>query len=207
MKSRTSNIVDAGPALNFMSINQERLLVEVLGDLCAPEVVYKEVVGKSKTDARFSPAQKVLDKLVNAGRFTILSDAPLPEILEVLERLNDLPPMDQLASPKDLGEKMAIAHAVTRAEAGGNCLLLIDDGGGRALAKKEIGRLGRGKLMGNKRSGQIWLVSTEDILARAVHLGLIATMDALKKLYGRMRALDDGLVPFSDSRLSGIKFI
>lgn len=30
-------IIDAGPGLNFLSVNKERLLIAVLGKLCAPE--------------------------------------------------------------------------------------------------------------------------------------------------------------------------
>ena len=40
-------IIDAGPSLNFFSINKERLLVAVLGQLSAPETVQAEVLRKS----------------------------------------------------------------------------------------------------------------------------------------------------------------
>lgn len=36
-------IIDAGPGLNFLSINQERLLIRVLRQLSAPETVQSEV--------------------------------------------------------------------------------------------------------------------------------------------------------------------
>lgn len=36
-------IIDAGPGLNFFSINKERLLIGVLGQLNAPETVQNEV--------------------------------------------------------------------------------------------------------------------------------------------------------------------
>jgi hypothetical protein len=32
-------IIDAGPGLNFLSINKERLLIAILGPLSAPETV------------------------------------------------------------------------------------------------------------------------------------------------------------------------
>jgi hypothetical protein len=41
-------IIDAGPSLNFLAINKERLLIGVLGRLCAPETVQAEVLRKSK---------------------------------------------------------------------------------------------------------------------------------------------------------------
>jgi hypothetical protein len=32
-------IIDAGPGLNFLSVNKERLLISVLGQLSAPETL------------------------------------------------------------------------------------------------------------------------------------------------------------------------
>jgi hypothetical protein len=46
-------IIDAGPGLNFLSINRERLLIAVLGPLSAPETVQDEVLRKSQQDSRF----------------------------------------------------------------------------------------------------------------------------------------------------------
>ncbi|MGH3764139.1 MAG: hypothetical protein ACRDS0_14075 [Pseudonocardiaceae bacterium] len=40
-------IIDAGPGLNFFSINKERILIGVLGQLSAPETVQNEVFRKS----------------------------------------------------------------------------------------------------------------------------------------------------------------
>jgi hypothetical protein len=37
-------IIDAGPGLNFLSVNKERLLIAVLGPLSAPETVRDEVL-------------------------------------------------------------------------------------------------------------------------------------------------------------------
>ncbi|GAA3459387.1 hypothetical protein GCM10018963_14000 [Saccharothrix longispora] len=56
-------IIDAGPGLNFFSVNQERLLIGVLGRLSAPEAVQDEVLRKSRQDARFRPAATVWRKL------------------------------------------------------------------------------------------------------------------------------------------------
>lgn len=43
-------IIDAGPGLNFFSINKERLLIGILGHLSAPETVQNEVFRKSRQD-------------------------------------------------------------------------------------------------------------------------------------------------------------
>jgi len=52
-------IIDAGPGLNFFSINKERLLIGILGQLSAPETVQDEVFRKSQQDARFRAAAAV----------------------------------------------------------------------------------------------------------------------------------------------------
>jgi hypothetical protein len=49
-------IIDAGPGLNFLSVNKERLLIAVLGPLSAPETVRDEVFRKSRQDDRFRAA-------------------------------------------------------------------------------------------------------------------------------------------------------
>ncbi len=41
-------IIDAGPGLNFLSINKERLLIDVMGPLSAPETVQDEVLRKAR---------------------------------------------------------------------------------------------------------------------------------------------------------------
>jgi hypothetical protein len=51
-------IIDAGPGLNFLSVNKERLLIAVLGPLSAPETVRDEVLRKSRQDDRFRAAAR-----------------------------------------------------------------------------------------------------------------------------------------------------
>ena len=41
-------IIDAGPSLNFLSINKERLLIATMGKLSAPESVQTEVFRKAR---------------------------------------------------------------------------------------------------------------------------------------------------------------
>ncbi|MGK8466492.1 hypothetical protein [Nocardia cyriacigeorgica] len=52
-------IIDAGPGLNFFSINKERLLIGVLGRISAPETVQTEILRKSRHDPRFRAAATV----------------------------------------------------------------------------------------------------------------------------------------------------
>ncbi|MBP2334013.1 hypothetical protein JOF41_000191 [Saccharothrix coeruleofusca] len=70
-------IIDAGPGLNFFSINKERLLIGVLGRLSAPETVQEEVFRKSRQDERFRPAAAVWRKLTPHW-VEVLSDDQTP---------------------------------------------------------------------------------------------------------------------------------
>jgi hypothetical protein len=63
-------ILDAGPSLNFLSINRERLLIHVLGRLSVPETVRAEVLRKARQDARFRPAERIWRKLEPGGAQT-----------------------------------------------------------------------------------------------------------------------------------------
>lgn len=65
-------IIDAGPVLNFFSINKERVLTEVVGRLSVPETVQKEVYRKAETDKRFERVKLTFDKALG-GDISIFS--------------------------------------------------------------------------------------------------------------------------------------
>jgi hypothetical protein len=122
-------IIDAGPSLNFLSINRERLLIGTLGRLSAPETVQSEILAKSQRDERFRGAAPIWRKLTPHW-IEILSDDETPELAAVVHRLCRQPMEQGTGQPKDLGETMVIAHAVVTAEAGETVTVLIDDGAG-----------------------------------------------------------------------------
>ncbi len=80
-------IIDAGPGLNFLSINKERLLIAVLGPLSAPETVQDEVLRKSRQDDRFRAAATVWRKLTGSW-IQILADDVTPELATVVHRIS-----------------------------------------------------------------------------------------------------------------------
>ena len=192
-------IIDAGPSLNFLSINKERLLVGVLGPLSAPETVQAEVLRKSREDERFRAAATVWRKL--APRWIqILSDDETPELAAVVHRVTRQPMEERLKHPKDLGETMVIAHAVVAAEAGETMTVLIDDGPGTRIATSEISRLQR--LRSNGRAvGSIRLASTLTVLERAAGGEHIPDKATMRDIYKRLRGLDDGLPPVETTNL------
>lgn len=192
-------IIDAGPSLNFFSINKERLLVGVLGPLSAPETVQAEVLRKAQADERFRAAAMVWRKLA-ARWIQILSDDETPELSAVVHRVTRQPMEERVKHPKDLGETMVIAHAVVAAEAGETVTVLIDDGPGARIAASEISRLQR--LRDNGRAvGSIRLASTLTVLGRAARGEHIPDKAAMRDIYKRLRDLDDGLPPIGTTNL------
>ncbi|SIO90008.1 hypothetical protein [Nocardiopsis sp. JB363] len=192
-------IIDAGPGLNFLSINQERLLIRVLGKISAPETVQSEVFDKSRQDERFRAAAGVWRKLT-PNWVQVLSDDQTPELAAVVQRITHQPMAERLRRPKDLGEIMVIAHAVVAAEAGLRVTVLIDDGEGARIATSEINRLERLRRSG-RPMGSITLAGTLTILERAALRQYVPGKADMRHLYRRLRELDDGLPPIETTRL------
>ncbi|GAA5112845.1 hypothetical protein [Haloechinothrix salitolerans] len=192
-------IIDAGPGLNFLSINKERLLIGVLGPLSAPETVRDEVLLKSQRDERFRAAAAVWKKLTPRW-MRVLPDAPTPELATVIHRITRQPMDQRLKQPKDLGETMVIAHAVVAAEAGETVTVLIDDEHGARTATSEIGRLDRLRTAGHTM-GSIRLVNTLTVLERAAGGQHIPDKATMQSIYKRLRSLDDALPPIGRTGL------
>lgn len=192
-------IIDAGPGLNFFSINRERLLISVLGPLSAPETVQAEVLRKSRQDERFRAAEQVWRKLTPRW-MQILPDEPTPELAAVVHRITRQPMEHRLKHPKDLGETMVIAHAVVAAEAGDTVTVLIDDGPGARMATSEINRLHRLRAI-DPAVGSVSLASTLTVLKRAALKQNVPDKQAMRDTYQRLRGLDDGLPPIETTGL------
>lgn len=192
-------IIDAGPGLNFFSINQERLLIEVLGPLSAPETVQDEVLRKAGQDPRFAAAAVVWKKLPPRW-LQILPDDSTPELAAVVHRMTQIPMEQRRMTSKDLGETMVIAHAVVAAESGETVIVLIDDGPGTRAATLEIKRLDRLRASG-RAVGSIRLVSTLTVLERAAGGRHIPDRATMRAIYVRLRSLDDGLPPIETTNL------
>jgi hypothetical protein len=192
-------IIDAGPSLNFFSINKERLLIGTLGPLSVPETVEAEVLRKSRKDARFRSAATVWRKLTPRW-LQIISDDETPELAAVVHRVTRQPMQERLRHPKDLGEIMVIAHAVVAAQAGDTVTVLIDDGSGARIATSEISRLQRLRSQGHA-VGSIRLVSTLTVLERAAGGQHIPDKATMRHIYKQLRDLDDGLPPVETTNL------
>jgi len=186
-------IIDAGLALNFLSIHRERLLFGVLGPVAVPETVRDEVLRKARSDQRFAAAASVWAKLSDR-LLQILSDDVTPDLAAVVQRISGIPIAQRKEKAKDLGELMVIAHGVVTAESGGSVIVLIDDGDGARLATSEIHRLDR-RRQRDPGIGTISLVNTTTNLKRAANTPSLADKGAIREVYRRLRELDDGLPP------------
>jgi hypothetical protein len=192
-------IIDAGPALNFFSVNKERLLISVLGRLSTPETVAGEVLRKARSDHRFKSSEAVWNRLI-PDWLEVLSDDVTPELAVVVNRISGLPISQRKKQAKDLGETMVIAHAVVAAEACAEVVVLIDEGAGARIATAEKRRLERLQAQG-VQVGSITLVSTLTVLERAAGSAHLPDRAAMRALYQRLRQLDDGLVPIGNTNL------
>ncbi|MFD4368673.1 PIN domain-containing protein [Rhodococcus sp. NPDC058521] len=192
-------IIDAGPALNFLSINKERLLSSVTGPISTPETVRNEVFAKSGRDPRFTAVEKVWKK-IPAKWLKVLPDDPAPELLAALERISQQPWGQRLATAQDLGETMVVAHAVVLAEAGQRVTVIIDGRGGAELATNENRRPARLRGAGLPY-GSIAFVNTPTILEKAAGGQYLPNKESMREVYERLRGCDDGLLPIKHTRL------
>lgn len=194
-----SPIMDAGPGINFLSVNKERLLFSVLGPLAVPEAVRTEILRKADQDHRFATAGRVWAKLPHR-LMEVLSDDVTDELSAAVQRISGVPIKSRIRSSKDLGETMVIAHAAVAANAGEHVLVLIDDGGGCNVAAAEARRLQRLRTAG-KTVGSIRLIHTVTVLESAAGGVHLPDKQSMRELYGRLRSLDDGLPPLDATKL------
>ena len=197
----TTAVIDAGPAINFFATNNERILLAALGGyVSAPETVAREVARKARSDNRFRAAVSVWAKLENANRITILNDDVTPELERAVSRITGLPMVERLKKGRDLGEIMVIAHASRLADAGHSVVILIDDGGGRAVAQSEQRRLDR--LAATQPAvGSITLMTTPQILTQVARTSLIPDRITMRSIYRQLKGCDDGLVAIGQTHL------
>jgi len=197
----TTAVIDAGPAINFLATNNERILLGALGGyVSAPETVAREVARKARSDNRFTAALSVWAKLENANRITILNDDVTPELERAVSRITGLPMAERLKQGRDLGEIMVIAHASRLAEAGDSIVILIDDANGQAVARSEQRRLDR---LGTTQPavGSITLMTTAQILSQVARTSLVPNRTTMRSVYRQLKECDDGLVTIGQTHL------
>ena len=162
-----SILLDAGPALNFLAVGQENVLIQLARsralDLSTPQRVYDEVLGMAK-DPRFKQTKvlRTWKTLNDTGRLTVLSDVLKTQpqaFVDAVSRISAMPAEDRVRVRRSLGEIMVLAHASVFAQQGQDVFVLIDEGDGRARAGKEQQWVAR-----NGHRGRLVLWSTPLVL-------------------------------------------
>lgn len=192
-----SVFLDAGPALNFLAVGQENVLIRLADSrrlqLSAPERVDTEIQGMCK-DRRFAAtaALRTWGRLKAAGRVAILSDELTnATFAAAVTRLSGMPAQERVRSRRSLGEIMVGAHASVLAQAGQHVYVLMDDADGRRRMQREMRHLAHLGI-----SGAIQLWSTPQVLKQAgQQSGWIMRSLSWDAVYEQMRRFDDGLPP------------
>ncbi len=189
-----SVLLDAGPVLNFLAVGQENVLIQYASarnmQLAAPERVNQEVLGMSRSPRFNRTGVERKWKTLTSSRISLLDDSVnTTEFVEAIERVSDMPVQARLRDRKSLGELLVIAHASVMAQAGKHATVLIDDGEGLGLAKRE-----KKWLEVHSCEESLELVSSVNVL-RAADPGWIMGQLGWEKVYDRMCTFDDGLRP------------
>lgn len=188
-------IVDTGPCLNFLSLREGDLLHDVLcpdgSALLIPDVVADELRNKAGEDNRFAPAARVFDGMKRAGKFEeLLSDLDNEALLAEVEKISPRPVSTlRTYRAKDVGEIVAIAHAVLLTRQGHDVELLLEDGNGRQWAAD---------------AGFPSTITSRRVLALAARDGR-RTLPEMRELYARMRPLDNRFPRWDQSGLDNPK--
>ncbi|WP_175953994.1 hypothetical protein [Schaalia sp. Marseille-Q2122] len=193
-------IMDAGPGLNFFSVNEERLLIGTVGRLAMPETVHAEIIRKSQQDHRFRAAESVLRRVTTGEYVIVLSDEVTDELSHASGFVIHQPLPQRKRSPKDLGETMVVTHAFAQALAGKSVVVLIDDGAGQQMVARASRQLDRLRIK-TPEIGTISCITTVSVLRAAIGSEHIPDRGAMRTLYERMSALDDGLLPIEQTGL------
>lgn len=197
----SSHIIDAGPAINFLATNNQRILIAGIGTqpFHAPEAVRDEVMRKAaeRPDlAAAAPAWRRIETnwilLIPATR------SPTLDRLAITLTQGPLPIVPSRA--KDSGETYVVIHAVERALNGNKVIVIIDDGGGQELLRRAQQYL-NAQRRNNPSIGTVTLMTTEDILLARANTNHIPDKQKMRRIYDQLRAIDNGLVHIDNTAL------
>ncbi|GAA2677495.1 hypothetical protein [Actinoplanes palleronii] len=197
-----SILLDAGPALNFLAVGQQNILIQIAQSqklrLAAPARVDSEVIGMSRSDRfRNTGVRTTWNTLKSSGRVEILPDElTTQQFADAVARLSGMPARDRVRDRKSLGEIMVLAHASVFVQQGYDVFVMIDDRDGRRRASQEAQWL---RDNGHQQRLDLW--STRRVLQAAGRQdGWITGGLTWEQVYDQMIAYDDGLVPRSQWR-------
>lgn len=190
-----SVLLDAGPALNFLAIGQQNVLIQTAQQaaltLAVPERVDREVVGKCR-DARFvrTSAPGAWGRLKAGGHVVVLPDDVTTMVFAAaITRISGIPVQQRVKARKNLGEIMVLAHASVLAQRGTDVFVLIDESDGRGRGRRE-----QQWLKDKGASGRLYMWRTKQVLKNADAHWFVDGC-TWEDVYQQMRPFDDGLLP------------
>lgn len=188
-------LLDAGPALNFLAVGQENILIQLAAShqlqLTAPGKVDAEVFGMSKNSSFADrPVLAIWNRLKMSGRIRILDDyLTLTQFAATVTRISGMPAQQRMRSSRDLGEILVIGHASVAVQERHHAYVLMDESDGR----RRVLRNGSG-CRDQNLTGALTLWSTPNVLAHAgQQTGWITNDLTWEQVYKAMMSFDDGL--------------
>lgn len=196
-----SNIIDAGPAINFLATKNQRILIAATaGPFQAPQAVKDEVMRKAAQEPRFAPAAQQWAK-IERNWITVLPATRTPA-LDRIARILTREPLPTLPSrAKDLGEAFVVIHATAQALSGEHVRVIIDDQGGQKLTKIAQRFLAAQRANNTPNVGTIGLMTTETILASQANTERIPDKPTMRRVYSQLQTVNSGLVHISKTNL------
>lgn len=193
-------LIDAGPAINFLATHNERVLVAAIGGgFHAPESVRDEVMRKASQEERFAPAAVRWERM-QTNFITIVAGDRNPLRDSIAKTLTNHPLPKLPSKAKDLGELFVVVHAVEMAYRGEDVHALIDDRGGQQMLA--VGqRMVDLQRLKDPSVGALSLMTTESVLESRIATKEIPDKEAMRRIYGQLQSVCDGLPTISGSGL------
>jgi len=181
---RTFIVSDTSLLLSFVCANEHDLLIKFSGadPIYIPEAVANEMERKLN-EPRFSCGRSRWMRLKSSQHIEIFEDND--GLLSIVRGFAGFNYTYQGGLAKNLGEFMCIAHCIQEQEKGARVALLADDGDARRIAQKR----------------SIPHFGSEQVLLRAIQLGLLTTMSEARKTWSKLSEFDIH-VPFDSTALS-----
>lgn len=191
-----SHILDTGPIFKFLVTDSVPHLFAALNrnPVCIPAAVEHEVLHTPRRHPQFEKAPHAWQHRVPPSLKRVLPDEGTPEMRALCREIFQRDFDELYAEKKDLGERMAVLHAVRLARAGESVVVVCDDEGGIALIKQHA-RLLQMQHMRHLHTpgGSIRHADTVTILGWAIQAGAFADRAELTTKYRAMVSLDEAL--------------
>lgn len=177
-------VSDTSILLSFVCANKQDLLIKFSGSepIYLPQAVANEMERKLD-EPRFRCGRNRWTRLLRSKHFVVLEDND--ELLPIVRGFAGYDFQYARGMAKNLGEYMCLAHCLQEQESGRKVAMLADDGGARELARKrDVAHFG-----------------SDQVLLRAIKLGLITERNSARKTWDQLRKFDTH-VPFENTPLN-----